>query len=357
MNDERKTKKELIAELKVLRGENAALRQTTRGDGAAALELQLAVERIRAEAMGMQKSDDLYPLTSTFLATVRNLGINTWFLSIAFIEDGEIVQYYITEVNWSSMGLQLKENIDTAVRVLNDEAIIRVLPDDHVPGETVDETTKETKIRAYQTQQVSYFKDGDTGNLEEKRRGLLEYWTGAESNILRVLETLGVDYKYYQIPFSHGVVSFGDPSDSEENIEIVRTLAESFSLGYLRFLDFQKLEQQTEQARRERAVERVRAEAMAMRKSDDLRNVAAVLYQELNELGFNTPAVSIVLIDKERDQRIDYTSLVSPDVYGLSWASSSPSIVAYDPKTIVSCRDYVLPMVGSFLRGNFSNIS
>jgi hypothetical protein len=93
------------------------------------------------------------------------------------------------------------------------------------------------------------------------------------------------------------------------------------------------LGQQIELARRERAVERVRAEAMAMRGSDDLRNVAAVLFQEINKLGFDSPVTSIVLIDEDRDYRIDYKAMDNPEIHGLSWSSSS--WVAYDKNTMV----------------------
>ena len=69
---------------------------------------------------------------------------------------------------------------------------------------------------------------------------MLACWTGAESDVQRTLKSMEGDILVYQVPFSYGVVAFSDPRD----IETVRILAESFSLGYLRFLDFQRLEEQ-----------------------------------------------------------------------------------------------------------------
>ena len=279
-----KTKAQLIAELAEMHQQRS---------------VEKAAERIREEAMAMRSSEDLYPLAATFLTEVRNLGINTWYLSIALIEDEEIVYFYRALVNWSSMGLKLKEDSDPVIRVLNDEAIIHVFPGDSVPVEVMGEKIREAKIRTYQTNQVGYFEVNDKDDPEGKRRLLLRHWTGAESDVQRVLESMGQDQYYYQVSFSHGVVSFSDPSDSKENIETVKNLAESFSLGYLRFLDFQKLEQQTEQARRESAVERVRAEAMAMKSSDELLNVVAILWRQLLALGVETEGCNIDFIDEE----------------------------------------------------------
>ena len=112
MNDERKTKKDLIAKLEGLRGEVAekdgelkALRQTS-GDYVSATKFQLAVEWVRAEAMAMHKSDDLYALSCSFLVEVRQLGIDASYISVAIIDDDRIVNYY-----WAVIDQDNKVNI------------------------------------------------------------------------------------------------------------------------------------------------------------------------------------------------------------------------------------------------------
>jgi signal transduction histidine kinase len=154
------------------------------------------------------------------------------------------------------------------------------------------------------------------------------------------LEPLMMELTFTLVPFQYGTVNFRVQTVAVGGLTTVQALTEALSLGYVRFLDFQRLkeqaeslQQQAEQARRERAVERIRAEAMAMRGSDDLLKVVAVLLQEMNNLGIDTPQTSIVLIDEERDQWITYTASTNPEKFGLSW--SSPKFVEYDKNTIV----------------------
>ena len=99
-NNEDKNNDQLIAELAQMRQRLDEQAESLQ-DQTERARRQLAAERIRAEVMAMRSSNDLYPLAATFLSEVRNLGINTWFLSIAFIEEGEITHYYRAIVNWS----------------------------------------------------------------------------------------------------------------------------------------------------------------------------------------------------------------------------------------------------------------
>ncbi|MEQ9023542.1 MAG: hypothetical protein RLN82_12440, partial [Pseudomonadales bacterium] len=54
---------------------------------------------------------------------------------------------------------------------------------------------------------------------------------------------------------------------------------------YTRFLDLQRAEKQTKEAQIETALERVRARSMAMHQSEEIGDVAFVLFQQLKSLG------------------------------------------------------------------------
>jgi len=73
------------------------------------------------------------------------------------------------------------------------------------------------------------------------------------------------------------------PYTEEENAIIFR-FGKAFEQAYTRFLDLQKAEAQAREAQIEAALERVRAASMAMHKSDELKEAAAVLYKELRSL-------------------------------------------------------------------------
>jgi len=89
-----------------------------------------------------------------------------------------------------------------------------------------------------------------------------------------------------------------EPYSEDEN-EIIRRFAAVFEQSYTRFLDLKQAEAQAREARIEAALERVRARTMAMQRSDELSEVAAVIYAQLNILGFRTLQYGFDLIDRE----------------------------------------------------------
>ncbi len=85
----------------------------------------------------------------------------------------------------------------------------------------------------------------------------------------------------------------------EEEKEIVKRFAAAFEQTYIRFLDLQKAEAQTREAEIQLALERVRARTMAMHKSDELAETAAILFQQMTELGVTPERINICLIKEE----------------------------------------------------------
>jgi len=74
---------------------------------------------------------------------------------------------------------------------------------------------------------------------------------------------------------------------SNELKSLQHKAASVFDLAYKRFLDLQKAEAQTREAQIEAALERVRSRTMAMQDSNELQEVAALMYQEFIDLGFD----------------------------------------------------------------------
>ena len=78
----------------------------------------------------------------------------------------------------------------------------------------------------------------------------------------------------------------GTPYSENENKILIR-FGKVFQQAYTRFLDLQKAEAQAREARIEAALERVRSKSMAMHKTDELKEVIAVVFEKLKELNFN----------------------------------------------------------------------
>lgn len=70
---------------------------------------------------------------------------------------------------------------------------------------------------------------------------------------------------------------------------------------YTRFLDLQKAEEQAREAQIETALEKVRAHTMGMHSSEDLGNVALVMFEQMSLLGGDLFAFGIVLCDKHEN--------------------------------------------------------
>ncbi|MDX1587173.1 MAG: histidine kinase dimerization/phospho-acceptor domain-containing protein, partial [Balneolaceae bacterium] len=92
----------------------------------------------------------------------------------------------------------------------------------------------------------------------------------------------------------------GTPFSDEEN-DILKRFGKVFQQAYTRFLDLRKAEEQAREAQIETSLEKVRAQAMGMQNSEDLSNVASVMFDEMKRLGGELFAFGIVLCDKGKD--------------------------------------------------------
>src|SRR5687768_6780968 len=84
-----------------------------------------------------------------------------------------------------------------------------------------------------------------------------------------------------------------------EQLDILKRFKNVFELSYRRYIDIEKAEAQAREAQIELALERVRARTMAMQKSDELREAVLVIYEQLQQLGFDSNACNIIIIDDE----------------------------------------------------------
>ena len=95
------------------------------------------------------------------------------------------------------------------------------------------------------------------------------------------------------------IFNFQDHLYDEEEIALITRFGAVFEQTYTRFLDLQKAEAQAREAEIEVALERVRAKTMAMHQSDELRSVISVVFEQLNELGFDIPACGLIIYDEQ----------------------------------------------------------
>ena len=120
--------------------------------------------------------------------------------------------------------------------------------------------------------------------------------------------------RYYHFSkFSGGallMVSSKEPS--YDSIELQKRSAQVFDLAYRRFKDLQKAEAQAREAQIEAALERVRSRTMGMQKSEELKEVIQIVYEQFIQLNIHTEHAGFIMDYKTRD---DYYSWIA-DKFG-----------------------------------------
>jgi len=238
-------------------------------------EIELALERVRARTMAMQHSDELLDAATLLFQQIEFLGAPTWNCSFNIWDKD---RKHATAWNGTKEGFG-----------------------------------RPFKSNSSENVYLDFYKGGQNGEklfIKEIGGKVLENHYKYMSTVPGVSETLaelkaaGVQLPTFQIfyiaYFDQGYLMFITYEPVPEFQEIFKRFAKVFEQTYTRFLDLQKAEVQAREAKIEAAVERVRAEAMAMHSTSDFEIVVKQLLQQIQHLnleGFT--GAQIILIDEK----------------------------------------------------------
>ncbi len=243
-------------------------------------QIEAALERVRSRTMAMQHSTELSDTSALLFQQIQRLGVPPWscgfniwekedtvFTSYMGSPDGGILKGYKIPLTEEATFIHFKES-----RNRGDKLFIDVLEGD----------TLETHYRYFQT--LPGIKE-----IFEKRA------------------QAGFPIPTFQINhlanFSHGNLMFITYEHCPEAHDIFIRFAKVFEQTYTRFLDLQKAEKQTREAQINLAVERVRAKALAMHKSEEIMEVVAKLKEEI--MGLDIPdVIAATIFLSEGEDRI-----------------------------------------------------
>ena len=232
------------------------------------LEIEAALERVRSRSMAMQKSHELAGLSMELVKQVQALGINTWFCAFnIYDEDGK------GSLEWGSNGQG-------------------TFPEYRTPREGVF---------------LKYYEAGQKGEEllineigEEECPRHYEYLCslpGVGEQLLK-MKAEGIAFPSAQIDhvafFKYGYVIFITFDEVPEAHHIFKRFAKAFEQTYTRFLDLKNAEAQAREAQIEASLEKVRSVALSLKHSDEILQVARVLYEQLLELGFSNIRNAII---------------------------------------------------------------
>jgi signal transduction histidine kinase/ketosteroid isomerase-like protein len=230
------------------------------------LEIEAALERIRAASMAMHNSEELSEVGQVFLSQIEHLAIPLFGIGIVVVNEDtrNAVQYMVDNTNTDQKPLLHKFEYQ-----IDDFPIA-------VEG-------------------LKLIKKGKTEfTIASGKKGIAQWiaWVRKHMSPERAerLEQAHLEKVYFHTLQFHGLsnINFTSLENlSPENWSVMRRLVSTFAMAYRRFLDLQKAEEQAREAEIEAALERVRAATMAMHKTEELAKVVEVISQQFQELGID----------------------------------------------------------------------
>ncbi len=240
-------------------------------------QIELALERVRARTMAMFKSDELAETAAVLFHQLIGLGITPNRLFIAVIND---------------------ESGDMEAWATNEEG---------------DKVSRQFVLSSHRNDSVKKMYDG----WKLKKKSIIIDMHGKElenyfhylNDEMHVPFSIGLDQKrrvQHIAYFSKGFIGMASPDEQPAStINLLERFASVFNLTYTRFTDLQQAEAQAREAQIETALEKVRSRTMAMHKSEELAETAAILINQLNILGIEPISLYIGIIkDNSGDMEI-----------------------------------------------------
>ena len=249
-------------------------------------EIERGVERMRAAAMAMASSADLPRVVAALLAEMRRLGVQTHSAGINFVrEDRATIHSWNAVLDYEGL------EYPNAERHEIDDTRLLVY---HFGWPRSDDADR--MLAAWQVREVRSFTETVDPDWWKRLRELSGLTTTPAAREA-IEEEMAGDWQVTNVPFTYGTVGYRERELVEGNADIVSALVEGLELGYVRFLDFQRLERQNRELEVEQALERVRTGVAGLERSDDLFSLADAVGHELQGLGLHVDAVGLNVID------------------------------------------------------------
>ena len=241
------------------------------------LEIEASLERVRAVAMSMNKSEDLLNICEISFKEFQKLGFDNLRNVIIHILNDEkqfFMDYDFSDYLGGSINKISYDSHPIVKKYLKqikkaDDAFAEVIVD----GSELD------------------------GWKEFRRKG------GQQDD--PKLDNIPALYYYL---YSIGVGDIGISTlkpINETQIKILQRFRNVFDLAYRRYTDITEAEAQARESQIQLALERVRARTMAMHKSEELSETAEVLFEQLNLLGKIPDRMGIGIIN-EKTKKVDF---------------------------------------------------
>ncbi len=257
---------------------NVALKiaQTELEDKNRDLEIEAALERVRARTMAMQHSNDLQETALLLFNNVKALGVAVFGCGFnIWDEDRKAATAWMAGENRLQPPFKTSSSEDVFLQI----------------------------HEATQQGHLLFVKEQSGDVLEKHYRYMSSIPTF--QTIMEQMSQTGTSVPAFQIIhcafFHQGYLMFITYEPVPEAYDIFIRFGKVFEQTYTRFLDLQKAEAQAREAQIEVSLERVRSRTMGMQTSEELADVAFVLLQQIRTLGGNLWGSGFGLCEKDSD--------------------------------------------------------
>ena len=242
-------------------------------------QIEAALERVRSRTMAMYHSNEIADIVGKIFGELRLLDLVLNRVLIWVFNDQE---RYIT---WWSANPEAESNAESYRVDYSDQPVFL------------------SYLQAWQNRTPFYLYtlSGDT-----KRKWEDHLFTNTELSKLPIAVIEGMRQEGTIFTTStvsdYGLMMVGSFEPlSNENGDIIQRFGRVFQQSYTRYLDVQKAEDQAREARIEAALEKVRSRSMGMQKSEELREVIRVVYEQFVHLNTLVEHAGFIMDYKERD--------------------------------------------------------
>ncbi|MGB5403322.1 MAG: ATP-binding protein [Robiginitalea sp.] len=241
-------------------------------------QIEAALERVRAKTMAMHNTEDIAEMVTTFFNELLSLGIGiSTRCGIGILNPTEVMQVWTASVMDKGDITLHSGSLD-----MKSHPMLKRLQKTWSEGESLFEYTLKGR------EKLSYFKVINDA---------------PEYPVKVALDKLPVSVWHNSFIFPNGTLFvFSESPIKEEIRDIFIRFSSVFSHSYTRYLDLERAEKQARESKIEAALERVRAKAMAMHSSEDLRQTISTIFEELKNLNIRTLRLGLGLLYKDKPE-------------------------------------------------------
>ncbi|MFC7357794.1 ATP-binding protein [Jejudonia soesokkakensis] len=254
-------------------------------------QINLAVERVRAKALAMHKSEEIMEVVAKLKEEVMSLDIPDVIAATIFLNEGEdkVRMWDLSTLEKSNDVYQIPFDITFKLKK----------KDPHLYVKRVWENPEDYFLEVQNTKDfkriIAWLREND------KQDVAIEV-----EEFIKSVKLERLHHAVKKLNNGKLVIDLLHPP-SDEMETILTKMGAAFDLAYKRFEDLQRAEAQTKEARVEIALEKVRTVALGLETSEDMLQVAQVLYEQLLELGFSNIRNTIIDINNDEDETfLDY---------------------------------------------------